>query len=72
MQRLKYRLPNNNTLCWRHNDFGVFLFSFVCFFGIGIVVIFNFNTEWWLLPVGIGEVFLFLFIICKKVDNNDR
>jgi len=44
---------------------------FILFFGIGIIIVFYLSNDWWMLPVGIGEVFLFLFIICKKIDSND-
>ena len=73
---MKNRLPNENTLYWGVNDFTVFLFGMVLFFGCSIVIMFfsyspylgGCVTDWWILPLGIAEVFLFLFTICKKVD----
>lgn len=65
---MKNRLPNNNTLYWRQNDFTVFFLMFILFLGIAIVIIFNYNTDWWMLSIGLSYVFLFLFIICKKVE----
>jgi len=70
-------LLNDNTLYWRHGDFTVYLFGTILFFGVAVVImIVSYSpylgrcvTDYWLLPVGIGEVFLFLFAICKKVDE---
>jgi len=46
---------------------------FTLFFGVGIGIFFinvyYYNNDWWILPFGISEVFLFLFMICKKVDE---
>ena len=72
-------LPSN-TLYWRHGDFSVFLFGTVLFFGVAVaIMIISYNpiqgrciTDYWLVPIGIGEVFLFLFFICKKVDGDDE
>ena len=77
MLRLKKRLPNSDTLYWRQNDFTLYLSLFVLFFGCAtVIIIFGYSpilercvTDWWVLPCGIGMVFLFLFIICKKVDD---
>jgi len=49
------------------------------FFGVGtIMVIVTYNpmirscsNDWWILPCGIGFVFLLLFVICKKVDDDE-
>jgi len=75
MQKLKVRLPNNN-LYWKKNDFTIFFIMFILFFGCGIaLMIFSYSpivekcvTDWWILPFGISEVFLFLFVICKKIE----
>ena len=72
MQRLRYRLPNNDTLCWRRGDFSLFFILFVVSFGVAMVLIYNVDSDWWVLPWGIGEVCLFLFIICKKVDKGEN
>ena len=79
LQELKKALPNN-TLYWGVNDFTVFLFGVVLFFGCSIVIMFfSYSpylrmcvTDWWILPLGLGFVFLFLFIICKKVDGDEE
>lgn len=76
----KNQLSNNNNtfLYWRHGDFTLFFFLFILFFGIAIVIMFfTYNprleyprcvTDWWVLPTGLGFMFLFLFVICKKVE----
>lgn len=77
LQKLKKRLPNSDTLYWRHNDFTMYLSGMVFFFGLGtVIMIVTYNpfisrcvNDWYILPFGIGEVFLLLFIICKKVDE---
>ena len=79
MQSWKKRLPNNDTLCWRHGDFSVYFLGMVLLFGGAVVIMmwsYDFEvgvcvTDWWVVPFGIGEVFLFLFAICKKVENVD-
>ena len=71
MQSWKNCLPNSDTLFWRGGDFILYLLGFISFFGIAILIIFYFNTDWWILAVGLGYVFLFLFIICKKVEEED-
>jgi len=51
----------------------------ILFFGVAtIIMIITYSpglerciTDWWILLMGIGYVFLFLFIICKKVDRDD-
>jgi len=51
----------------------------VLFFGAAyIIIIITYNpylercvSDWWIMPVGIAEVFLFLFIICKKVERDE-
>ena len=78
MQVWKNRLSNNNNymIYWRRGDFTLFLLGFIFFFGVGAVMVFvtynpilrNCVTDWWVLPMGIGFVFLFLFVICKKVE----
>ena len=70
--RIKNRFPNEDTLCWRRGDLTLFLSGLCLFFGLGIFIIFNFNTDWWLVPCGISEVFLFLFVICKKVEGEEN
>ena len=65
---------SNNTLFWRENDLTIFFLMTILFFSAAyIIMIITYNpylerciTGYWLLPVGIGEVFLFLFVICKK------
>jgi len=50
------------------------------FFGVAtIIMIITYSpglrrciTDWWVLPMGIGFIFLFLFIICKKVDSEEE
>jgi len=67
LKKIKNQLPNKDTLQWRSGDFTVYLFCFVVSFGVSIFIIFNYITDWWILPTGLGFVFLFLFFICKKV-----
>jgi len=75
MLKWRNRLLNNNTLFWRQNDLTVFLLMFIVFFSIAfIIMIYTYSpylekciTDYWVMPMGIGFVFLFLFIICKKV-----
>ena len=53
----------------------------ILFFSMSIAIMFfTFDTslekprctsDWWVMPMGIGFVFLFLFVICKKVDKDD-
>ena len=72
-------LPDGNTLFWRDNDLSIFLLMMVLFFSIAyFIMIYTYSpllercvTDWWLMPLGIGFVFLFLFTICKKVDTDD-
>ncbi|GAG45779.1 unnamed protein product [marine sediment metagenome] len=76
LQMLKLCLPDNDTLFWRRKDFALFFLSFTLFFGMGVGIFFinvyYYSNDWWLVPVGISEVFLFLFIICEKVDRDDE
>ena len=68
---------SNNTLFWRQNDLTIYFLMTVLFFSAAYIIMIityspalrNCVTDYWLVPVGIGEVFLFLFTICKKVDN---
>ena len=80
MQKFVSRLSNNNTLYWRHNDFSVFFLMMILFFSIAIIIMFfTYSpllgmcvTDWWILAAGLGYVFLFLFVICKKVDKEEE
>lgn len=81
LQNWKNCLPSN-TLYWRYNDFTVFFFGTILFFGTSILIMFlsyNYNskkpscsTDWWVLPMGIGFVFLILLIVCKKVEDDSE
>ena len=75
MQNWLSHLPNSDTLFWRSNDFTVFFLMFILFFSIAfIIMIYTYSpflekciTDYWVMPMGIGFVFLFLFVVCKKV-----
>ena len=69
LPKLKNKTPIEDILYWRHGDYTLFFLMTNIFLGIGIIVIFFIDTDYWLLPVGISEVFLFLFLICKKVEG---
>ena len=54
---------------WRENDSNIFLLMVIIFFGTTTLIVLNFRTDWWILPGGLGEVALFLFIMSKPLEE---
>ena len=59
-------------LYWRENDLNIFSIIVLICFSSSIIMLFYFKGDWWLLPFGIGEVAMILFIICNPTMEEEE
>lgn len=59
-----------NKFKWHKNDATWFFFFYLVCQIIGSFILFNYETDWFLFPFGIGSVLFFLFIMASSNKNN--